>query len=241
RLGVAGGLGSPSGVAAAFALGAAYVVTGSVNQGAVEAGLSETGRQLLAHADLADMAMAPSADMFELGVKVQVLRRGTLFPQRARKLFEIYRTYGGLEEIPAAERTRLETEILRDDPEAVWQRTRAYFLERNPEEVTRAERDPKYRMALVFRWYLFMASQWPMDGLADRQQDYQIWCGPAMGTYNRWVAGSFMEPVEKRTVVQIARNLLEGAAVISRAQQLRSHGVAVPAAAFDFRPRYLNG
>jgi len=34
-------------------------------------------------------------------------------------------------------------------------------------------------------------------------------------------------------------NLLEGAAAITRAQQLRSYGVPVPAAAFDFRPRVL--
>jgi hypothetical protein len=40
--------------------------------------------------------------------------------------------------------------------------------------------------------------------------------------------------------VQIARNLMEGAAVITRAQQLRSYGVPVPAAAFDFRPRALS-
>ena len=39
RVGAAGGLGTPSAVAAAFALGAAYVVTGSVNQSAVDVGL----------------------------------------------------------------------------------------------------------------------------------------------------------------------------------------------------------
>ncbi|NOY25358.1 MAG: 2-nitropropane dioxygenase, partial [Oligoflexia bacterium] len=76
RVGAAGGLGTPTAVAAAFGLGAAYVLTGSVNQGAIESGLSEAGRTLLAQADLADVVMAPAADMFELGVQVQVLRRG---------------------------------------------------------------------------------------------------------------------------------------------------------------------
>jgi NAD(P)H-dependent flavin oxidoreductase YrpB (nitropropane dioxygenase family) len=41
----------------------------------VEAGTSDTVRQMLAEAEQADVAMAPSADMFELGVKVQVLKR----------------------------------------------------------------------------------------------------------------------------------------------------------------------
>jgi hypothetical protein len=54
------------------------------------------------------------------------------------------------------------------------------------------------------------------------------------------VRGSFLEAIEARTVAQIACNLLEGAAVITRAQQFRSCGVAVPAAAFHFRPRPLN-
>jgi NAD(P)H-dependent flavin oxidoreductase YrpB (nitropropane dioxygenase family) len=73
------GIGTPAAVAAAFALGA-YVMTGSVNQAAVEAGTSEAVKALLAQADLADVAMAPAADMFELGVKVQVLKRGTCSP-----------------------------------------------------------------------------------------------------------------------------------------------------------------
>jgi hypothetical protein len=53
------------------------------------------------------------------------------------------------------------------------------------------------------------------------------------------VAGSFLADVAQRNVAQVAHNLLEGAAVITRAQQLRSYGVPVPAAAFDFRPRPL--
>jgi hypothetical protein len=53
------------------------------------------------------------------------------------------------------------------------------------------------------------------------------------------VRGSFLEAPENRTAVQVARNLMEGAAVVTRAQQLRSFGLAVPTAAFDFRPRPL--
>ncbi|MGD0558363.1 MAG: hypothetical protein ABSA93_25710, partial [Streptosporangiaceae bacterium] len=51
RVGAAGGLGSPQAVAGAFALGAAYVLTGSVNQLAVESGVSDDARALLAQAD----------------------------------------------------------------------------------------------------------------------------------------------------------------------------------------------
>ena len=64
RVGAAGGLGTPASVASAFALGAAYVLTGTVNEAAIESGLSEAGRLLLAQAGIADVAMAPAADMF---------------------------------------------------------------------------------------------------------------------------------------------------------------------------------
>lgn len=79
RVGAAGGLGTPQAVASAFAMGAAYVVTGSVNHVSVEAGLSDEGKSLLGAADVADVTMAPASDKFELGVKLQVLCRGTMF------------------------------------------------------------------------------------------------------------------------------------------------------------------
>ena len=102
--------------------------------------------------------------------------------------------------------------------------------------VARAQNDPKHRMALVFRWYLGNSSRWPITGDTTRQGDYQIWCGPAMGAFNAWVRHSFLEALENRTVDQIALNLMEGAAVITRANLVRSLGVPVPASAFTFRP-----
>ncbi|MBI5768906.1 MAG: PfaD family polyunsaturated fatty acid/polyketide biosynthesis protein [Verrucomicrobia bacterium] len=239
RIGAAGGLGTPAALAAAFQMGAAFVVTGSVNQSAVEAGLSADAKQLLAAAGVADCAMAPSADMFELGVKVQVLRKGTFFPQRATRLYELYQKHAALEEIAPGEREKLEKEIFRQPLSAVWAECEEFFRQRAPAELTAAERNPRHRMALVFRWYLGRSSYWPIAGEASRRADYQLWCGPAMGSFNQWVAGSFLEAPENRTVAQLALNLLEGAAVVTRAAQLRSCGVAVPAAASEFRPRPL--
>jgi PfaD family protein len=239
RIGAAGGLGTPGAVAAAFAMGASYVVTGSVNQLAVEAGLSEDAKALLAQADIADVAMAPAADMFELGVKVQVLRRGTMFASRADRLYEWYRDYPSLSALPAEAVAMLEKTILGASVDEVWAQTRAFWQQRDQREVARAEQDPKHRMALVFRWYLGNASRWAIDGESTRRTDYQLWCGPAIGAFNRWSAGTFLARPPNRSVVAIALNLLEGAAVLSRAQQARSHGVAVPPTVFAFSPRRL--
>lgn len=220
-------------------MGAAYVLTGSINQSAAESGLSEAGRRLLAQSDMTDVAMAPAADMFEMGVKVQVLKRGTLFAPRAQWLADLYHNYDGIAALPAAARERLEREVFRTTCADIEAQTLAFWEARNPGEAERAQTDAKHRMALMFRWYLGSGSHWARAGVAERQTDFQIWCGPAMGAFNEWVRGSFLEPVENRTVVQIARNLMEGAAQITRAQQWRTFGVAVPPAAFDFRPRPL--
>lgn len=239
RIGAAGGLGDPAGVAAAFAMGAAYVVTGTVNQLSAEAGLSDAAKELLAAADLSDVVMAPAADMFEYGVRVQVLRRGTLFAQRASQLYEAYQTYPSLEDIPGPVRDRIEKDVLRNTFDDAWAQTRRFWADRDGRAVDRALTEPRHRMALVFRSYLGLSSRWAIDGDPTRQADYQIWCGPAIGAFNRWVAGSPLAVPEHRTVTQIALNLLEGAATITRAHQLRTFGVAVPDEAFVHRPRLL--
>jgi PfaD family protein len=210
-------------------MGAAYVVTGSVNQACVESGSSDAVRRLLAQAEQADTAMAPAADMFEMGVKVQVLKRGTMFPMRAAKLYELYRGHSGLETLPEADRAVLEKQYFRTTLEAAWQSTREYFLERDPREVERAERDPKHRMALVFRGYLGLSSRWANAGEPSRVLDYQVWCGPAMGAFNEWTRGTELEQPENRRVARVALSLLRGAAVQLRVQSLRNQGVPVPA------------
>ena len=239
RLGAAGGLGTPKAVASAFALGAAYVVTGSINQGCVESGLDPIGKEMLAKADLADVVMAPAADMFELGVEVQVLRRGTMFAIRAKKLHHLYRTYDAWEKVPPTEKNQVEKQILGRSFSSSWADTKSYWLNRDPSEVSRAEKDPKHQMALVFRAYLGQSSKWAIRGDKDRIMDYQIWCGPAMGAFNRWAKGSFLQSPSRRSATQVALNLIEGAAVLTRAHQLRSYGVALPDSAFVFRPRPL--
>jgi PfaD family protein len=234
RLGLAGGLGAPAAVAAAFQQGAAYVVTGSINQSAVEAGVSHSARAMLAQADVADVMMAPAADMFELGVKVQVLKRGTMFATRGQKLYELYRRYDSLDSLPGKERRWLEDQVLRGSVTTAWSNCREYLKRSNPAQLEEAERDAKLRMALVFRSYLFFGAQWARDGTEDRRVDYQIWCGPAMGAFNDWARGTVLEPIENRTVAAIGRSLLEGASVITRAHHLRAAGVHVPAEYFSF-------
>jgi PfaD family protein len=235
-VGLGGGISTPASAAAAFAMGAAYIMTGSVNQACVESGTSTTVREMLAETRQADVAMAPAADMFEMGVTVQVLKRGTMFPMRAAKLYELYKNCASIEAIPAAERDKLEKTIFQAPLESIWRDTRTYFQNRDPKQVERAEQDPRHRMALVFRWYLGQAAHWAKDGDPSRKMDYQIWTGPSMGAFNEWVAGSFLAIAANRKVVTVARNILYGSAVLSRVAILRAQGVHLPEDTMMFPP-----
>jgi PfaD family protein len=236
-VGAAGGLGTPAAVAAAFSSGAAFVVTGSINQATVESGTSPMVRQMLAEANMADVGLAPASDMFEHGASVQVLARGTMYAARARQLRDLWRRYERWEDVPAADAARVESTLLRRPFGDVWEDCVAFFRERAPAELDRAEREPRHRMALVFRWYLGLSSRWAVTGDPDRRVDAQVWCGPAMGGFNTWAAGSFLADPAQRRAVDVAANLMAGAAAIQRAHVLRAQGVDPGPEAFDWRPR----
>jgi PfaD family protein len=236
RVGLGGGIATPSSALAAFTMGAAYLVTGTINQACVESGTCDDVRKLLAETRQADITMAPSGDMFEMGVKVQVLKRGTMFAIRAHKLFELYRTYDSIESLPSEDRHKLEKTFFKTTCDDVWEQTRRYFNIRDPKQISKAEADPKYKMALIFRWYLGQTPVWANSGNAERKIDYQIWCGPAMGAFNEWVRGSFLDDPAERDVVTLAYNILYGAAVLQRVNQLRQQGASSAIAFFDNTP-----
>ncbi len=225
RVGVGGGIATPASALAAFMIGAAYVVTGSINQSCLEAGASEHTRKLLSTSEMTDVAMAPAGDMFEMGVKVQVLKRGTMFAMRGQKLYELYSRYDSIEEIPAGEREKIEKTIFQLDLDTVWLECMQFFTDRDPKQIERAENDPKAKMALIFRWYLGLSSRWSNTGTPGREMDYQIWCGPAMGAFNDWVKGSQLESHENRHVADSNLEILTGAAYLYRIRMLEAQGI----------------
>ena len=235
-VGLGGGIATPESAAAAFAMGAGYILTGTINQACVESGTSDTVRQMLAEAGQADVTMAPAADMFELGIKVQVLKRGTMFALRAAKLYELYTGYAAYGDIPQQQRAVLERDFFRNSYQEAWRQTRIFFLSRDPDQVERAEKDPRHQMALVFRSYLGQSSNWANSGEPSRKIDYQIWCGPALGAFNAWVKGSCLEKPQHRKTVTVALNILLGASVITRLRWLAMQGVQLSSAAAYFRP-----
>jgi PfaD family protein len=170
-----------------------------------------------------------------MGVKVQVLKRGTMFAMRGAKLYELYTQYPAWEAAPAAVRDNLEKTVFRSTYAEIWRGTEEYFRTRDPKQLEKAARDPRHQMALVFRWYLGMSSRWANAGEPSRQLDYQVWCGPAMGAFNEWTKGSFLERPEERGVGVVGLNLMYHAAAATRLHVLRLQGFPVPAA-WERRP-----
>lgn len=208
RIGAAGGIGTPDAIAAAFMLGADFVVTGSINQCTPEAGTSDCAKDMLAQADLADFDIAPAGDMFEIGAKVQVLKRGSLFAGRSNRLWELYRSHAGLHEIPADILKEIEERYLGRSLDAAWAETERFYARTALDQLAEAEANPRKKMAMVFRWYFIRSSRLAIEGRRDQRANFQIHSGPAMGAVNRWLRGTDMEDWRRRHVDRLAERLM---------------------------------
>ncbi|MEV0442349.1 enoyl-CoA hydratase/isomerase [Streptomyces spectabilis] len=213
RVGAAGGIGTPEAALAALTLGADFLVTGSINQCTVEAGTSDAVKDLLQGLGVHDTEYAPAGDMFEVGARVQAVRKSTFFPARAQKLYELYVRHDSLDDLDPRTRATLENKYFKRTLDEVWQETRAHLARRFPDRLAEVERSPKQKMAHVFRWYFVHSTRLALRG-AEPRVDHQIHCGPALGAFNTWVRGTDLEPWRGRRVDVVAERLLRGTAAL---------------------------
>ena len=199
HVGAAGGIGTPEAVAAAFVLGADFVVTGSINQCTVESGASDRVKSILQTLNIQDTTYAPAGDMFEIGAKVQVVRKGLLFAARANKLYQLYCYCQSLDDIDSITKQRIEEQYFKRSFDDIWNQVKKYGSN---------EENPKKKMALIFRWYFSHTSRLAREGIDQQTGDYQIHCGPAIGAFNQWVKGSALENWQNRHVDNIGEVLM---------------------------------
>jgi trans-AT polyketide synthase/acyltransferase/oxidoreductase domain-containing protein len=222
HVGLGGGIGTPEAIAAAFMLGAEFVLTGSVNICTVEAGTSDLVKDMLQTINVQDTDYAPAGDMFEMGVKVQVMKRGLLFPARANRLFHLYNHYESWNEIPETQRAQVETQIFRKPFAEVWAETERHHREKGQiETLERAARSEKHKMALAFKWYFGLSTRAAFTGDAKFRADLQIHAGPALGAFNQWVKGTPWESWRERHVDRIAEKLMGEAALLFQSRARR--------------------
>ncbi len=232
HVGLAGGIGTPEAAVAAFMLGADFIVTGSINQCTVEAETSDAVKDILQGLNVQDTDYAPAVDMFEIGARVQVVKRGLLFAPRANKLYETYLRYESLEAIEPAVRRQIEEKVFKRTFEEVWRETEAYYRKWLPNALEPILSHPKRKMAAVFRWYFVHSARLASRGDAEDKVNYQIHCGPALGAFNQWVKGTPLESWRNRHVAQLGELMMTEAAEVLR-ERLGSAALASPGPTSD--------
>ncbi|WP_462202531.1 ACP S-malonyltransferase [Frankia sp. CcWB3] len=191
HVGVSGGVGTPEQAAAAFALGADFLLTTSVNLCAEESALTAATRAHLAALAPGDTGWTPDPSHFTLGARSEVLRRGTLFAARANHLVDLYRR--------------------RAEPDAATLRhVEETYVGHPLDQIAEGVADPRRRLAEALRWYLRRAAAW-RDGAPEQPLDYRLPCGPDLAAFNR-------DP-GRRAVAGIADHLMAGAADLVGAAQ----------------------
>lgn len=212
-IGAAGGIGTPEAVHASFVLGAEYIMTGSINQCSVEANTSEIVKNMLQEVNVQDTEYAPAGDMFELGAKVQVLKKGVFFPTRANRLYELYRQYESLDEIDVKIQTQLQERFFHHTFDEIFELVQRKL---SPNEIEKAKSSPKYKMLLTFKWYFGWATESAISGKADNKVNFQVQCGPSLGAFNQWVKGTELENWRKRKVDVMGLKLMNGASELMK-------------------------
>ncbi|WP_020398758.1 ACP S-malonyltransferase [Kordiimonas gwangyangensis] len=208
HVGAAGGIGSPEAIVAAVALGADYIVTGSINQCTTESGMSPTAKDMLQALDIGDFAYAPAGDMFEIGAKAQVVRKGSFFAARAERLYQLYRHYDSLDDLPPDVRTQVEDRFFMRSFDDVWQGVVEWLSRTDPDLLERAKARPKVKMALVFRWYFKYSADLALDGDASGKVNYQLHSGPALAAFNSWARENNLTDWRTRHCADIAMRLM---------------------------------
>lgn len=214
RVGAVGSFGAPDSVVAALMLGAEFIETNSINQCSVEASTSPSVKEMLAKVQTHDVDYAPFSELFELGGKVQVVRKGSFFSSRSQRLFELWQRFNSLNELDAELIYQLENNYFRKSLDDVWREVYTHYQAHNPQEIIKANRNKKHRMALIFRWYLTQSFDFAKSGNEARRVDFQVHCSPAMGAFNEWVKGTELESWQNRHVDVIGKKLMNSSAQI---------------------------
>ena len=236
RVGVCGELATPESVAAVFRMGADFVFTGLVNSLTVESGGSKKRKSVLFKTTSSDITYAPSFEFLDSELPIPVTRFGTMFATRANRMLDIFKRTSTFAELQKSDREFLEGTMFQMSLPQAYENAQNFFTQWWPEQVKTAMTSDKARAALLMKYWLFEASRKTFDGTDGAEMDYQVRADGSIVAFNKWRAGSVFDDERKITVCGLAKNLLEGALVVSRMRSLREMGVDVPADGIFYKP-----
>lgn len=111
-----------------------------------------------------------------------------------------------MDEIDEKQLNQLEKTYFKRSIDEIYQSCKAYYPEK---EILKAEKNPKYKMALIFRWYFGYCNNAALQGDEENKVNYQIHCGSALGAFNQWVKGTELEKWQNRHVDELAIKLMD--------------------------------
>ncbi|WP_144558024.1 ACP S-malonyltransferase [Shouchella miscanthi] len=200
RIGAGGGIGTPEAASIAFILGADFVLTGSINQCTVEAKTSDLVKDILQNIDLHDLSYVPSANDLEVRGQTQVVKKGMFFPARANKLHDLLKQYKKVSEIDFKTKELIEERYLNEKI--------INIIQTNEHQSSSSRRTPKSQIQEVLKFYLKNTVQLAIKGEASQKVNFNIYCGPALGAFNRWIKGTELENWRNRNIDVIAKKLI---------------------------------
>jgi len=207
HVGAAGGIGTPAAVEAVRAMGAEFVLVGSVNQCTVEAATSTAVKDMLQAMSVNDVDIAPFEPLFEFGVRARMLKKGVFFPARATRLYDLWREYADYDAIPADVRRSVENSIL---PGGFDGALRAGQARNGESDSPRAsDTTAKGQLAKAFASYLDEGFERARAGDAGQRVNFAIYTGPALGAFNRLVQGTSLEHWQARHVDEVMELLID--------------------------------
>lgn len=200
RIGAGGGIGTPETAAVAFLLGADFVLTGSINQCTVEAETSNVVKNMLQKVDLHDMSFVPSVNDLEIRGQTQVVKKGVFFPPRANKLYDLLKQYNDISDIDIKTKEIIEEKYLSEKIQNI--------LRADELQSSSKKRTPKSDMQALLKFYQNNSVQLAIKGDTSQKVNFNIYCGPALGAFNRWVKGTELEDWNNRHVDVIAKKMM---------------------------------
>ncbi len=205
RLGCSGGIGTPQSMAAAFQLGADFVLTGSINQCTVEAGVHEAVKAALAQAGVEDTAFAPRADALRSDVRSRVLCGVSHFATRARHVLQLMHKGLSLQSVGEDTRAGLEQHFFGQALETVLKTA----CESLPDAAQQQVRSDGHRQwMLVLQQYLRRAERAVLSDQDGDLRNARIDCSAAMGAFNAWAKGTPWQDWRARQVAPMTLALL---------------------------------
>ncbi len=204
-IGSAKEIGSPQSIASAFINGAEFVLADTIQQCTVESGLHNQAKTLLQNASIADIKTAPCTELFEFGRTISVLNKGSLFANKAKRLYELWKDHKTLENLSTEQHVAL-AEYFPEGIEYAIERSSSTRQLLNSTQTNVASSDSARVWTQLVKYYLQAATN-----QNDTRPDWCITCGPDIGTLNNWLNKEKLVPWQERHIDQLALQLLSAA------------------------------